>query len=88
MLGPVFILEWQRASACGKHHRLRLIYVTVLTAESLLCLVLFISRSLTASPLAALELAFTFLHILALQHFTLVLFVPAALAADRLQMRR
>jgi ABC-type transport system involved in multi-copper enzyme maturation permease subunit len=81
MLGPVFLLEWRRASARGKHHRLRLAYVAVLTAESLLCLVLLFSRSLTASPLAAFELAFGFLQILTLQHFTLLFLVPAALAA-------
>src|SRR5262245_30024073 len=81
MIGPVFLLEWQRASARGKHHRLRLAYVAVLTAESLLCLVLLFSRSLTASPLAALELAFGFLQVLTLQHFTLLFLVPSALAA-------
>ncbi len=81
MIGPVFVLEWLRACARGKHHRLRLIYFGVLTAEAVLFLVLFTSRSLTASPTAALELAFRFLQILALQHFTLLFLVPAALAA-------
>ena len=81
MIGPVFVLEWLRACARGKHHHLRLIYVTVLTAEAVLFLVLFTSRTLTASPIAALELAFSFLQILALQHFTLLFLVPAALAA-------
>lgn len=81
MIGPVFILEWLRASARGKHHRLRLIYLGVLAAEALMFMILFTSRGLTKSPVAALQLAYAFLQTLAIQHFTLLFLVPPALAA-------
>jgi ABC-type transport system involved in multi-copper enzyme maturation permease subunit len=81
MTGSVLFLEWLRACTRRKHHRLREVYFGVLTMEAGLFLALFTSRSYTASPLAALELAFRFLQILAMQHFTLALLLPPAFVA-------
>src|SRR5262249_53091531 len=81
MIGSVVQLEWLRACTRRKHHRLREIYFGVLTIEVALFFGLFASRSFTASPLAALEIAFRFLQILAMQHFTLALLLPPAFVA-------
>jgi ABC-type Na+ efflux pump permease subunit len=81
MIGSVLCLEWLRACTRRKHHRLREVYFGVLTMEVGLFFGLFASRSYTASPLAALELAFRFLQILAMQHFTLALLLPPAFVA-------
>lgn len=81
MIGSVLQLEWLRACTRRKHHRLREVYFGVLTMEVALFFGLFASRSFTASPLAALELPFRFLQILAMQHFTLALLLPPAFVA-------
>jgi len=81
MIGSVLQLEWLRACTRRKHHRWREIYFGVLTVELGLFLALFASRGFTASPLAALEIAFRFLQILAMQHFTLALLLPPAFVA-------